>query len=311
MAHVDERQHGDRRHRLRRGRGPQRAEGRPQRRMEELVDDLRLREILEREFAQRDQRCPVGKGPFAGPARGHREERLPAVPGVHHPCDAVERRAEVVAVAQFRRPGVQAHPHADDRPSRPRLDGERLLRGQRSGQPVRRRGEGGIERVAAGLEDVAAVLADRLAQQDVVARQGHAHEVGILLPQPGAAFDVGEQEGDRPRRHRDRWRRFDGGGSARVHRCCRHTRSLAGGRRGERCWSISCVPSSSRARAPAEGHAYGLRNPLRCDAATGSRARPFPTTRGHLGNAAGTSHEAPPPVSWSRSTAWTGTSRRP
>ena len=36
----------------------------------------------------------------------------------------------------------------------------------------------------------------RLAQEPVVAGQGGAHGVGVLLPEPGAALDVGEQERD-------------------------------------------------------------------------------------------------------------------
>ena len=57
-----------------------------------------------------------------------------------------------------------------------------------------------MEPVARGLDHIAAVGLDRLAQQLVVTGQRVAHRVGMLLPQARRTLDVGEQERDRPRR---------------------------------------------------------------------------------------------------------------
>src|SRR5204862_3479475 len=56
-----------------------------------------------------------------------------------------------------------------------------------------------VEGIADGLEDGAAVGFNRGADQIVVAGQGVAHRLRELLPEPGAALDVGEQEGARRR----------------------------------------------------------------------------------------------------------------
>ena len=52
------------------------------------------------------------------------------------------------------------------------------------------------ESVATRLEDVAVVIVDALAQQRIVARERGAHRRGVRFPQPRAALDVGEQQGD-------------------------------------------------------------------------------------------------------------------
>ena len=44
---------------------------------------------------------------------------------------------------------------------------------------------------------MAAVGFDRLAEEGVVASQGSLHRLGVLLPEAGAAFDVGEEKSDR------------------------------------------------------------------------------------------------------------------
>ena len=55
---------------------------------------------------------------------------------------------------------------------------------------------GGAKGIADGLEDMAAVGFDGLAEQGVVVGEGETHGLGELLPELGAALDVGEQEGD-------------------------------------------------------------------------------------------------------------------
>ena len=139
VAHVDERQHRDRRDGLLRRQPSAAPETWIAGWMDQLVEDLRLREILERKLAQRDERGAFGQGLAAGLARGDRDERLPAVAGVHHARDTIERRAEIVPLAEFRRARMQSHPDANDRASGPRLRAERLLCRQRRGDAVRTR----------------------------------------------------------------------------------------------------------------------------------------------------------------------------
>ena len=57
-----------------------------------------------------------------------------------------------------------------------------------------------MEAVARGLDDVAAVLEDGRSEQGVVAGEGGAHRLGLVLPARGAALDVREQERHRPAR---------------------------------------------------------------------------------------------------------------
>ena len=89
-----------------------------------------------------------------------------AVAGGDKTCDAIERRAEVVAVARFERCA------------------------KRGGRRV----EGRAKRVAYRLEHVAAVRANRARQEGVVPRERGAHRGLLRFPQPRAALDVGEQQ---------------------------------------------------------------------------------------------------------------------
>ena len=125
--------------------------------------------------------------------------------GGQQPGDPVQRRPEVVALARLGRAGVQGHADLDARGLRPGLRRERR-RGRAGGRErVARGGERRAERVADGLEDAAVVPLDGFAQESVVASQCGPHRLGALLPEPGAALDVGEEEGDgsaREVRHR-------------------------------------------------------------------------------------------------------------
>ena len=80
----------------------------------------------------------------------------------------------------------------------------RVRRAAPAGHSKRRRGvgrtvESGAKRIAPGLEDVAAMLADGLSKQSVVSRQRRAHRHALGFPQSRAALDIGEQECHRPR----------------------------------------------------------------------------------------------------------------
>ena len=78
------------------------------------------------------------------------------MPGGHDPRDPVERVGRVVIIAlSDRRTDMDAHPHAEGLAGLPGLRGERALGGQRRRYRVRRQREGGLERVADGLEGMA------------------------------------------------------------------------------------------------------------------------------------------------------------
>ena len=115
----------------------------------------------------------------------HREE----------PGEAVEGRAEVVAVARLDASRVHRHPHPDRDARRPRLFGERALRRDR-------RVQGGVamlepreEAVAHRLEHLAARRLDRAAQDRVMTNQRRGHRFGLPFPKAGAALDVAGEEG--------------------------------------------------------------------------------------------------------------------
>jgi hypothetical protein len=95
---------------------------------------------------------------------------------------------------------VQPHPRPQRSRQLPCLGQQRALRRERGGKRVGRPREGGVHVVAGHLHDLAAVGANRLAQERVVTRQPGAHQLGALFPQRGLALQVGEQERHRARR---------------------------------------------------------------------------------------------------------------
>jgi len=50
-----------------------------------------------------------------------------------------------------------------------------------------------MEAVAGRLHHVTLMVFDRVAQQLVVTRQRGAHRVGVLLPESGRAFEIGDR----------------------------------------------------------------------------------------------------------------------
>ena len=150
--------------------------------MAELEDDLSAREVLETVLAEGLQRR-VGRQPVARQiARDLGHQCLPAVADGKQTRHVVERRPEVVAVAHFRRAGMQRHSGVDRGLVRPTLRTKRTLRGERGLERVHRGREGGTECIANRLEHVAAVRLDALAQQRVVARKRHLHCIVLGRP---------------------------------------------------------------------------------------------------------------------------------
>jgi hypothetical protein len=75
------------------------------------------------------------------------------------------------------------------------------------GHGLRRGGEGGVDGVPHRLEHRPPVTLDSSSQEIVVPAHRLAVGDGVGLEQPGAALQVGKQEGDRPLRQRHRRRR--------------------------------------------------------------------------------------------------------
>ena len=90
-----------------------------------------------------------------------RTHHLPAVRDTHQPRRTVQRRTEVVTIAQRRRTRVQTHPHPQRLRQRPGLTVEGPLRGDRGDHPGVRGPERGVEPVTRGLHHIAAVRLDR------------------------------------------------------------------------------------------------------------------------------------------------------
>ena len=93
------------------------------------------------------------------------------------------------------------NPHADlDRNGSPCLVMQLSLCIQRGVQCI----TGGVERrgkrIAYHLEDISVISFNCLMQDLIMSRQKHRHLIWMLLCQFGAAFDVGEEEGNRSRR---------------------------------------------------------------------------------------------------------------
>ena len=123
---------------------------------------------------------------------------------------AVERRSEVVAVADLGGPRVDRHPD----PELPDLAPVRVAQGALGIERGRDRGDGlrehREEAVAGRLDHGSVVALDGGPQQGIVERQRAGHLRGPLLPETGAPLDVRDQEaGD----GRTRWRRRHGGGA--------------------------------------------------------------------------------------------------
>ena len=79
-----------------------------------------------------------------------------------------------------------------------RAAGQGPLQLERAGQSVGRPAERGHEAVALALLDRAhaAVAADAVGDQLVIGRHRDRHGLGLVLPAPGRALDVGQQQGD-------------------------------------------------------------------------------------------------------------------
>ncbi len=169
----------------------------PELRMDELADLLGRRQVLQPHAAELAQRDPAGQAFANEIGERPRQQHLPAVRDAHDPRGAVDRGAEVVVVALDRVTRMQSAAHADRDVCGCGGVGERGLKCDDGCHRVRGIGKRRVDAVAGRLDHAAPVHFDGGAHQRVVLRHGPRRALRVLFPHPGAAFDVGEQEGDR------------------------------------------------------------------------------------------------------------------
>ena len=146
----------------------------------------------------RSIRWTSGGREWRSSSRAAAESRIcPPWPVARRRATRLTGAAEVVGVALLGVADVERHPRPERAGLRPRGSGERPLAGERRGERRGRGREGGAEGVADRLEDVAAVVRDRPAQQGIVPGDRGGHRPRQPLPELGAALDVGEEKGHR------------------------------------------------------------------------------------------------------------------
>ena len=187
---------------------------------------------------------PAGKAPLPRGDDGLGKQHLSAVRRAHDSRRAVDRAAEIVAVALLCRAGMETAAHPERQAAVPGDRGHPALQGERG----RHRGAGiaehRVQAIPDHLHQHAAVRRDGLAAEPVVPRQRLGHQRRLGLPQPGAAFNVGEEDRDNAGKPRRRCRRFElrhaahrspaAGAPRRYGKAC-VLGELPGTRRGETC----------------------------------------------------------------------------
>jgi hypothetical protein len=112
----------------------------------------------------------------------------------HDAGRAVDRRAEVIVIAVLDDARMQAAPNTQ-RKSRRFLyifEPPRQLDDRHHG--VQRIAENRVDTIAGRLDERTLPRFDGGARERIMAGERVAHALGLLVPQPGAALDVGEQE---------------------------------------------------------------------------------------------------------------------
>jgi hypothetical protein len=113
------------------------------------------------------------------------------VPRRHHPGSTVQRRPEIVVSPQLGLTRTHSHTHRQTQAAL-RVNGR-----VHSGPG---RGEHGANTVARVLEQPTTPSLDTFTQHGVMSGQRDPHRVGVGLPQPGRALDIGEQKRQRSSR---------------------------------------------------------------------------------------------------------------
>jgi hypothetical protein len=91
---------------------------------------------------------------------------------------------------------VQGHPN----PKLRELLVKGVLRGDSRLRGVIHVSKHGAERIPYGLEDIAMILCNRIAEEEIVASQCLSHGLRMLFPEAGTTLYIGEEEGEGCRR---------------------------------------------------------------------------------------------------------------
>ncbi len=147
---------------------------------------LRTRQVPQLTHSEIGQHDIVGQGVDDEFGSGARAQDLAAGGQRPQTSGAVDRPAEVVAVAQLDLAGVQGHPDPHRLGQHPRFVADRLLQLDGGGGCRRRSVEDRERRIAlaARLDQPPSARRDDLFDDLVVARERHRHGVGIAPPTP-------------------------------------------------------------------------------------------------------------------------------
>ena len=195
---ADEGRQLDRQVREMRFKRAERREFVPQAGRPNLEHPLRAIEVSKAVVASIDELVLVGWSIAEQRPAGARDEDLAAVADREEARHPVEHRSEVVAVAALGGSGVDRHPDAERPGCAPGVRGKRPLSGDRRPDRGVDAVEHGKQPVAGRLDDGPAGSFDRGCEQAIVGFERDGHRLAMVLPEAGAALDVGEQE--RPRR---------------------------------------------------------------------------------------------------------------
>ena len=112
----------------------------------------------------------------------------------HDARSAVDRRSKEIIVTTLDDTDMQSAPHGHCKAVGRFEVGERLLQRERGSDRIERIVEGGVSAVAGRLHDHAMVRLHDRARDRIVASQREAHPPRVMLPQTGAALDVGKEK---------------------------------------------------------------------------------------------------------------------
>ena len=153
-------------------------------------------------LAEVAERNIIGKAPLHQDGGRLRKHHLTAVCRVGDAGSPMHIETDVVGRAEGTDPRVQPHPGPDDAVGWPRMVHQGMLSLHRCLERVHRSCEDGEEGIALGLDDDTIVFRDGGLDQGVVRLEDRDPVITEGLHQPRRALDIGEEEGDRPRRKR-------------------------------------------------------------------------------------------------------------
>src|SRR4029079_3414130 len=163
--------------------------------MQYLIHPLGTRQIAQTHRTEITQRYRLRKPAGYPVGNGLRQNDLAAVSGSHDACGAVDGSAEVIIVAALDYPNVHPAAHFQGNAVRGSGIGQRLLQLQGGSHGVESVIEYRVDTVANHFHDCASVTFNYYSDQRIVACQSRPHPFGLMLPEPGAPLDVGEEKG--------------------------------------------------------------------------------------------------------------------